>query len=455
MQSSYGPLPLPPPSLLEKLLVCATLLMVCSIFPPGYFTPGVPKGHAAESLLYQIVLAAMYGTVFIVFAIQAAKYNLSLKLSYALVLVLMVSVLSAGWSEMPSATLVRSISLVGTTLVGVYLGKRFSAKDILTMVWIVGAVCIAASLVMIIAFPNLGIVSDDYALEYERMYRGVFDNKNALSSSCVIFLIVFVYCTALFRNPWMRTINVLMILVSAWLIIISDAVTSYIVVMALVTGIIFSVVASRSSFMRFPVLVGGIWGGILLVVVLFTFYDSITLAFDRDPTLTSRTVIWKFALQYIQMRPLQGYGYGAFWETLGRPLAALHAVHAHNGYLNALLDFGLVGFLPLMFLLLSTLWRAIVDVFRAGTWLATWPLAIVLALVFSNLSEVTFLSGYSLQWCLFITVTTIYAHRPESRAQQWAQKEVRAKFFPQSNLVWSANRSGRPPQNVSFSDNAG
>lgn len=456
MQSSYGPLALPPPALLEKLLVGATLLMVCSIFPPGYFSPGRPSQPTDGGLLYQAVLAAMYGLILILFFVQAAKYNLSLKVSHALVLVIFVAILSIGWSYSPSGTLVKSISLVGTTLVGVYLGKRFSARDILIMLWFVGTISVIASLVMIIAFPDLGIVSDEYAVGYKNMYRGVFSNKNSLANACVTFLIAFIYCSVLFRGLWMRAANTLMILMSLWLIIFSNAVTSYIVTLALIAVMVFSVFAARSPRMRFPLVIGGVWGGILLVIILFSFFDAITLAFDRDPTLTNRTVIWTFALQHIEMRPLLGYGYGIFWETLGQPLKALHAVNAHNGYLNTLLDFGLAGFVLLLFLLVHTLWRAMGDVFRSGTWLASWPLAIVLATIFSNFTEVTLLGGYSLQWCLFVAVTTIYVHRPSSLAQRWAQGELAAKFSSRTNLVWSASRAGQqPPHNVGLSNNAG
>jgi len=64
-------------------------------------------------------------------------------------------------------------------------------------------------------------------------------------------------------------------------------------------------------------------------------------------TLTGRTQLWSELLTYVRIRPLLGYGFGAFWtaeHTADVSLALGWAVpHAHNGYLEIVLELGVVG----------------------------------------------------------------------------------------------------------------
>lgn len=64
-------------------------------------------------------------------------------------------------------------------------------------------------------------------------------------------------------------------------------------------------------------------------------------------TGTGRLPLWQNLMQYVEDRPLQGYGYEAFW-TEGVMKTMLKdedwaAQHAHNAYLEATLQIGLVG----------------------------------------------------------------------------------------------------------------
>lgn len=69
---------------------------------------------------------------------------------------------------------------------------------------------------------------------------------------------------------------------------------------------------------------------------------------EEKGTLTGRTDIWQAMLGYLGDRPLVGFGYGGFWTPsilvdLGNELD-FQPAHAHNAYLQTMLDVGLVGF---------------------------------------------------------------------------------------------------------------
>ena len=73
---------------------------------------------------------------------------------------------------------------------------------------------------------------------------------------------------------------------------------------------------------------------------------------ERDTTLTGRTDLWELLLELVWDRPWLGYGFRAFWN--GDKGKYVHLVmrwfpmHAHNGFLNVLVDFGSIGLLLLV-----------------------------------------------------------------------------------------------------------
>jgi len=72
--------------------------------------------------------------------------------------------------------------------------------------------------------------------------------------------------------------------------------------------------------------------------------------FGRSETLTGRTEIWNDLLPYAQKHFIFGYGFGGFWTT---SLREVIASHAHNGYLDAILNLGIVGLILLIVFLIK------------------------------------------------------------------------------------------------------
>ncbi|HZS60646.1 MAG TPA: O-antigen ligase family protein [Gemmatimonadaceae bacterium] len=79
-------------------------------------------------------------------------------------------------------------------------------------------------------------------------------------------------------------------------------------------------------------------------------------------TLTGRTELWAELLTYVGVRPVLGYGFEGFWgpiHTANVSLALGWVVpHAHNGYIEMLLDLGSVGLMLFVVALLSGVFHA-------------------------------------------------------------------------------------------------
>lgn len=137
--------------------------------------------------------------------------------------------------------------------------------------------------------------------------------------------------------------------------------------------------------------------GMLLmgVYVAFASLPVVTASFGKDITLTGRTYIWAASVRAIAERPWLGYGMGGVWADPFRdPTATMNrqigfpASHAHNSALQLLLEFGIVGlvlWIGMLVLLIRVGWQLL----RRDD-----PLGMLLVLVgtviaFAGLSEVT------------------------------------------------------------------
>lgn len=98
--------------------------------------------------------------------------------------------------------------------------------------------------------------------------------------------------------------------------------------------------------------------------------EALLVSFSRSgntselTTLTGRTELWQVAFELIRERPLLGWGYNGtealFVSSVGRAFYG-DPVNAHNMYLQAVVSLGLLGCLPLAFLLALLVKRMLVN----------------------------------------------------------------------------------------------
>jgi O-antigen ligase len=134
-----------------------------------------------------------------------------------------------------------------------------------------------------------------------------------------------------------------------------------------------------------------------LSIVIGDPIELLLSAGGRSSTLTGRDVIWAFALSATAEKPWIGHGYGgAFWtESYGSAVQTLHwnPHHAHNGYLEVLLDLGFIGLVLTLAVLINT-WRRARRMRRQdATATSLWVEVIILAVVAHNLTESDFMAS--------------------------------------------------------------
>jgi O-antigen ligase len=97
-----------------------------------------------------------------------------------------------------------------------------------------------------------------------------------------------------------------------------------------------------------------IWTGILLllapaVLIVTNQLGAIAPLVGRDAQLTGRVELWLILPSYIAERPWLGYSFGAFWVADSTNVSLIWDAigwtppHAHDGWLDLLLELGVVG----------------------------------------------------------------------------------------------------------------
>jgi O-antigen ligase len=362
----------------------------------NYVTEGDPVAQAIWTGIYAVALVLILRRSW---RVLASTLN-----DRALVLLHALIAGSALWSESPEASIKRAAALLGTSLLGVYFATRYTRADLLRLLaWALG-LAIALSVATVVVAPALAA---DTSTPEEGL-RGIFSQKNILGRVMALSVVVWLlYAMDYRRHLW---IAVACAALSAGLLVLSNSKTSLMVCATLLLLLGLAVLARVRNSGALTVLcvlvlaLGGVAIGVLGSV------EGVLDALGRNITLTGRTQLWELVLERIQERPWFGYGYGGFWLGWAGPSAQVWAAtnwlppDAHNGFLNAMLDVGVVGLVLLLASLVGSTRRALALVLQHKTFDALLPLMFISYFVLSNIAETAALTYNSIVWMLFVTI---------------------------------------------------
>lgn len=155
----------------------------------------------------------------------------------------------------------------------------------------------------------------------------------------------------------------------------------------------------------------------LLIFIILTgpTLDEIVGTFLPDPTMTGRTILWRFLLEEISFHPWLGVGFGSFWGTGDTSPAVVFGAafisrvnQGHNGYLDILVTTGVVGLILFSIFMMSTFlygmrllyYDKLTGSNNAGA--IEFLLYIIFATVLHDITESSFLRGTSVLWFFFV-----------------------------------------------------
>lgn len=389
-----------------------TILMIASILPA--LMGGQPVGRVTETnvtsiqesgdALRQAVLLLLYGGHFLLLAWLVRPRALCM-LGLPLLAFILWCLASSAWSPLPDPTLRRVVALLGTLAAGTFLGLRLGPSALVDALRISAAIAVLGSIAHAAVNPLLGFDNDGHM-------RGLFSHKNLFGSFLAVVILALIHRMTTGRGDrWGKFADKVLLLLCLVCLAAAHSATPILGLIAGV-GVLFSVILATGGHSMVKAMAPALLG--CGIAIILTFGDGLIVvvaeALGRDPSFSGRSTVWRFVIDAIGQRPWLGFGYGIFWLGEGAPGALFwywsrqYELHAHNGYLQLLLDAGIIGLLIFLAALAVLIQRTIALV-RAGhgedgiiAWIAM-TLGFFLA---CNLSESRILQGNDLLTLLFV-----------------------------------------------------
>lgn len=294
---------------------------------------------------------------------------------------------SSLWSDYPYASIRRSVTLMTCLGFGLFCHLELGLAGTITRLGRSMMLLCLVSLVVWVAVPSIG---SETLLGYEGALRGVFSTKNETGTAVELATSYYIYL-ALRERRLVRPVIAFALLLTCLVLIRSST----------ATAICLAIYAGGS--------IAYLWRSRLIVLLLFTM-ASLCVAFaavafldpalpfellGRDANLTGRAPLWQASIEAIAQRPLLGYGYSGFWQAASHAVQQIwreigwQAPSAHNGYMDTMLQLGMVGLALFLWLWGRIICGAVAALRRTGMPEASWILLMMTANAMLNFSEGT------------------------------------------------------------------
>ena len=372
--------------------------------------------------IVNVVWALTYVMALVGLVVNFGVNWISWLIRYRLLLTLLLAgaALSALWSVDTALSTERTIHLVGSTLIALYLGFMVPLTRLLVTAAVVLAGLLIASVLVAVGYPALGI--EQY--EGREVWRGVMTSKNTLGFWAAIATLLFANVLGMVQSSWRKSLCVAALVLALLVLAKSVSATS---VLALLLGaliMIYFFVAFRFKLGLIAMLVLGLLFT-ALAGLAFNHIDTAELI-GRSGDMTGRGEVWSQTWQLILQRPLTGYGYGTLWYPTPESLWIQQSLtnftwkvfHAHNGLLQLASEIGL----PLTVLAILMVVQQLVEIiycqYQRQQPGVLFILGFTVALLASNYSEARLLVSRELYWIFFIALPISMLQQVTVTAQQ-------------------------------------
>ncbi len=372
-----------------------------------------------DSSLIRIIYFIIYIIIAILLAVRWKNTLVTLRQENLIFPLIFLAIISIFWSADKAVTFKDGITLLGSSLFGLYIASRYSLKQQIELIAWASGIIMLLSFVFVVALPKYGIMGGIH----QGKWRGVFTHKNGLGQMMVYSSMVFIFL--IYLNKKYRLLMSFCLALSILLLLLSASTTSILNLFILICVFLVCHVFRLQYLLMIPTIVLIVTTGELFQFWFSNNADSVFSLVGKDATLTGRTALWPAVIEMIGKHPWIGYGYGGFWQGLNGAESAYvwrasnwTPSHPHNGFLEILLDLGILGLVVFLIGFSITFIRAIGLVRSSNTVDATWPLIHLVQLVLNSLAESQLLVSNNINWILYIAVAF-------SLHQNYQIKEIR------------------------------
>jgi len=408
--------------ILNDALTLAALFFATGALHTFIVDPSNSLSATNGSALIQILWLIIYGAEAVRLIPRYRQIIMLVRANKCLMLLVLLAVFSALWSEDPSLTLRHGLPLLATTFIGIDFAIRYSVRDQLRMVYIVLGLVVLLGIVAQLFFPQL-VPNGDFN---RGDWHGVLGFKNDWAR-----IVVLATVAALCRSRRsLRDLLVIasLVLVAFGLIALAHSVGALVIFVVML--LLFKIFGAALRWRPKILVVAGLAGALIVLPMSYLLaqnLDRATAVLGRDASLSGRVNIWELALSSIANSPVLGYGYSAFWEASSQRATRIReemhwaVPHAHNGYVDMTLELGLTG-LSLLIASYVIAARRAFDCWKRGAERETiWPLAYLSFFFLYQFTEGSLVTGNLIFWILYVavsfSVTRVTATDPKSDRQ--------------------------------------
>jgi exopolysaccharide production protein ExoQ len=340
---------------------------------------------------------------------------LLMRINIFFVLFLLLMFTSILWSADSGATLARCVSYSTAVLVSFafclvgWHRNRFqnAVRPLLTLV-------LAGSLIYIILEPARALDFDGAG------YHGLSGQKNPFGELCALGTLLWMHgWISGDAKGWKAMLGAALGWMCLWLSksatsLLATVFASWFLVMVLRTSPAlrrytpYLVVLFASLMVAYALAVLNLIPGLDTILL-----GPITAITGKDMTFTNRTAIWEIIKEHVQLHPILGTGYGAYW-TGAVPSSPSYVMlsrlyfwpsESHNGYLEVVNDLGFVG-LTCLIAYIAVYVRQSLQLFRFDRAGGSLYLAIFFQQAITNLSESAWFSANGVLPVIIVTLAT-------------------------------------------------
>lgn len=332
-----------------------------------------------------------------------------IRLKWVAALVLLSGV-SALWSQAPGLTIRRALALAATSALGLYIGSRYDRSQQMKLLASALTLVLGLTVLFVAFLPDYGIANQ---LPHFGNWKGIYHQKNMLGRIMVLATIAFAVIPP--TGVW-KVLKSPMVVASAVVLFFSGSATGFVVLAALVLFAPAIQLLRLRGLNAVPLwiaaaLLAAGCAAVTFAQVTFAHLSALASLLDRDSTLTGRTALWTVLMAAISQCRWLGYGFGGFWLGMqGESASVLLAVRwdvlfAHNGFLDLILQLGFVGMAVFGIGYLINFRRAVFCLREDPHRGSTWPMLYLLFVILFNFTESTILATNNLFWVLYVSTS--------------------------------------------------
>ncbi|MCG7851182.1 MAG: O-antigen ligase family protein [Methanosarcinaceae archaeon] len=404
-------------------LVSQTTRIIEILFPLSGFSgvSGVPsiEGSSGGNPISRMISISLILLGIVVIFKRKSTFSALVRANRGIFILYAYVLLTIVWSDYPEVSLKRYIRICGSLLIAIIVASEEDHHKALEHVfrrYVV--ICLTLSLFFIKTDRSIGYV---IGVHGEHFMAGIASHKNELGVLCMVSL-VFLFWRTIRLLPSVNYLDGILILINTYILIRARSTTALVLAL-LGMALILGMKMARGSLRNIVILVIILVLATLpiLIITMNSPGSVISGAFfsavSKDATLSGRTTMWNDLIRLGKKDIIQGSGYENYWIRHYKEIWAVWTflpTNAHNGFVEVLLNLGLLGLAIVIVIILRLLF-----LLGSGDCLSQpsghWYFVFLIMFIISNFTEASLIM-LTLGWSLFLIIS---ANNEKDRLMLW------------------------------------